>query len=240
VFGGLRATLEEGTVVRAVQATRLTQLMAEARRGTDRWMAKGGTGTTLRSVTLPECVAHARKESRPLHVRVEILDPTEAAACEHYARFSQTLGHAPDSAGGVWSAERVSREAYATVLAACWHRQRYGLLNIEVGLAPAITTLQWDLTSQWAALTQRDAHAPALLAERGSPYYDRWGAELQNSLEQARRLPIEAVRDVHLHDEPTVEEVRRLFSALAIPLPKSFDNRAISDIIDMALPSERA
>jgi hypothetical protein len=83
---------------------------------------------------------------------------------------------------------------------------------------------------------QRDAREPALLIERGSIYYDRYATELRTSLEQSLLLPIEqASKTVSLDDEPSVEQTQKLFVALNLPLPSSFDEDAVSEIIQKAI-----
>ena len=233
VLQDLRATLQETTLIRVVSGSRRRQLVAEAIRSTDRWVFRGGTGAAMICATLPDCVAHARRESRPLHVRIEVFTPLDAAVCENYARFAQSLP--ADAGGGVWTADRARREVYATVLSTCWHRQRYSLLNVEIGLAPMATTLQWEITSQWALLASTEPEVPALLAQRGSPFYDRWAADLQRGLDQAQRLPLEAARNHRLADEPSIEDTRRLFTLLGLPLPGSWDERAVSEVIALAV-----
>jgi hypothetical protein len=231
--------LEAASNVQVLSGDQVGQALADARRGTEGWTFKGGTGTFIRAVTLPECVARARRDGRPLTVRLEIVDPTNDTACEHYAVFRRSLSHWPDSTGEMWTIDRTRKESFATILAACWHRQRYRLLTMQVGLSPTITTFRWDLSSRSLIITQQDPKEPALLIKRGWVYYDRYATELLTSFEQSHRLPIEqAANAVPLSDEPSVEEAEKLFEALNIPLPTSFDERAISDIIGKAVQAK--
>jgi hypothetical protein len=235
VLQDLRATLQEAALIRVVSGSQRRQLADEAIHTTDRWVCRGGTGAVLASTVLPRCIDHARRESRPLHVRVEVLNPLNLGECESYARFAQSMPATSDSRDGPWTVDRVRREVFATVLAACWHRQRYGLLNVEIGLSGVTTTLQWEITSHWALLGSTDPEAPVLLAQQGSPFYARWAADLQHSLNQAQRLPLEAARAFRLGDEPTIEDTRRLFSMLGVPLPSTWDERNVSDVIIRAV-----
>lgn len=234
VLQDLRNTLQETTLIRVVSGTLRRQLVGEATRSTDRWVFRGGTGTVMARTILPECVSHARLESRPLHVRIEVFNPLDPSVCESYARFAQSLSTDTDG-GNSWTADRARREVYATVLATCWYRQRYSLLNVEIGLSATTTTLQWDVTAQWASLASTEPEVPVLLARRGSPFYDRWAADLQRSLDQAQRLPLEAARTLRFADEPSIEETRRLFVLLGVPLPSSWDERAVSEVIALAI-----
>jgi len=134
----------------------------------------------------------------------------------------------------VWTTERTRKESFATILAAFYHRQRYGLLDITVGLSPVMTTFRWDLSNHAVIVTVQSPDR-ALIAYPGSFYYECCAAELRTSFNQARHVPIDRYRTVPLSDEPTVEEVRRLFSRINLPLPRSFTDRDVVDIIRKAL-----
>lgn len=230
-----RQALEENSMVRVLTGREISNALAEARRNTDRWLFKGGTGTYLRAVTLPECVTNAQRDKRALLVRLEIIDPTNETVCTEYAGFRRALSDRPDGTGETWTTERVRRESFATVLAACWYRQRFGLLDIDLGLSSTMTTFRWDVSSSAVIITQEDHGAPAMMIERGKLYYDRYSTELLTSLEQAKRVPIEQSKLVRLSDEPTVEEVQRLFTKLALPFPSTFTDHAVADVIRRAL-----
>ncbi len=237
---GAQQAQDQASTLRVLRGDAIGEALATARRDTDSWTFKGGTGTFIRAVTLPECIERAREKGRALTVRLEILDPTDDDVCEHYAVFQRSMSQTLDGTGEVWTAERTKKESFATVLAACWHRQRYRPLTVEVGLSSTISTFRWDLSSRSLIMTQfipqRDPREPALLIERGSTYYDRYVTELRTSFDQSRLLPIEqAAKAVRLSDEPSVEEAQKLFVALNLPLPASFDDGAVSDIIRKAI-----
>jgi hypothetical protein len=237
----LEATI--GTVVRALSDASMVRVLswpevamahAEARRSTDRWVFRGGTGTYIRAVTLRECVANARRDRRALLVRLEIIDPTNEDVCANYARFRRSLSVTQTD----WTLERTQRESYATILACCWYRQRYELLDIKVGLSQVMPTLRWDLSARSLIITQEDPRGPALLVASGKLLYDYLHTELSKSLEQAHQVPVERVRHVQLGDDPTVDETRKLFLALNMALPSTFTDRDVADIIMRALHAE--
>ncbi|HEX4812446.1 MAG TPA: hypothetical protein VFV66_06800 [Nonomuraea sp.] len=212
----------------------IAQSHAEARKDTTRWSFKGGTGTYLRAVTLPLCVAAARRDKRHLTVRVEVIDPTDAEVCETYAHYRRSLSDVPDGTGETWTTDRVRKESYATILAAFWHRQRYGLLDIGVGLSQTMTTFRWDLSTTRLIMTVEDPNM-AMTALAGTFYYENCDTELRLSFEQARRVPLEMYKKVPLSDEPTIEEVQELFERIGMPLPKSYNGHDVVDIARKAL-----
>jgi hypothetical protein len=231
-----RKSIDEGAMVRVLSGDEVGQALAEARTGTDQWIFKGGTGTYIRAVTLPDCVRSARQQRRPLTIRLEIIDPTNDDACGRYARFRHSVSDGPDGTGELWTLDRTRKESYATVLSACWYKQRFELLDIVVGMRPTMTTFRWDLSSRYVVITQEDPAAPAMVIERGRAHYERYATELRSSLEQTRRLPIQlAAEAVPLNEEPTVEETKKLFDTVTLPLPASFTERDVRDVITKAV-----
>jgi hypothetical protein len=235
VVGDTRRALEETAVVRVISGAQVGQVLEEARRDTDRWFFKGGTGTYIRAKTLPECVFAARRDRRTLWFRIEIIDPTNEAVCGDYAQHRRSVAVRPDATGEAWTLDRTRKEAYATILAACWHKQRFGMLDIDIGLSQTMTTLRYDLAASRVVVTRDDPRGEALIIDSGKFYYGWVSAELQTSLDQARRVPVERARTAPLDDEPTVEEVRKLFEVLGIDLAPSYTDRDVIEIIRKAL-----
>ncbi|MFI9590953.1 hypothetical protein [Nonomuraea sp. NPDC052265] len=232
---GTRKALDALQLVRVLGSKQeIAQMHAEARQDTTRWSFKGGTGTYLRAVTLPECVAAARRDKRHLVVRVEVIDPSNVEVCETYAHYRRSLSDSPDATGETWTTDRVRKESYATILAAFWYRQRYGLLDIEVGLSASMTTFRWDLSATRLIMTVEDPNR-AMTALAGTFYYENCDTELRLSFEQARRVPMDMYKKAQLGDEPTIEEVQDLFGRIGVPLPKAYDGRDVVDIARKAL-----
>jgi len=232
---GTQRALAESSFIHVLHGAEVGRALEEARRNTDRWVFKGGTGTFLRAVTLPECVAIARRKKHTLHVQLEIIDPTDEKVCGTYARFRRSLSDQPDATGEIWTVDRTRKESYATVLAACWYRQRFSFVTIEVGLSPVMTTFRWDLTPHRLIITQEDPQFPAMMLEPGKYYYEIYSRELMASLRQARQVPISHLDHIDLSEEPTVDETRKLFMDLDVPIPQGFTSRDVAEIISKAL-----
>ncbi len=231
----IRQTLDDMSTVRVLHGKEVSETFAQARRSTDRWVFRGGTGTYVRAVTLPECVDIARREKRTLHVQLEIIDPTDQQVCQRYADYRHSLAPGPDSTGELWTLDRTRKESFATILASCWYRQRFTFLTITVGLSQIMSTFRWDMSSGCLVITQEDPGRPAMVIEASKPYYRSYSQELLASLEQTRQVPISLARDIPLGDEPTVNETRKLFTRLNVQLPRSFADRDVSDIIRKAI-----
>jgi hypothetical protein len=233
-----RRALTENSYVRVLHGAEVGLALEEARRNTDRWVFKGGTGTYLRAVTLPECVGGARRRKHTMHLQLEIIDPSDEKVCEDYARFRRSLSDKPDATGEIWTVDRTRKEAYATVLAACWYRQRYSFVTIDVGLSSVMTTFRWDMTPQRLIITQEDPQFPAMMLEPGKYYYEIYSRELMASLRQSRQVPISRLDRAALSDEPTVDEARKLLAELDLAIPRAFTDRDVAEIIGKALQAK--
>lgn len=225
----------DSSAVRLVHGPEVGRVHGDAHRETEQWMFKGGTGTYLRAVTIKQCVDNARKAKRPMRMQVEIIDPTDEPLCQRYAQYRSSLTPGPDRTGDLWTPDRTRKEAFATILAACWYHQRYAFLHIEVALSTVMSTFRWDVSSQWVIMTQEDPAAPAMLFERTKPHYRAYSRELMASFVQARQVPLDRARGLELSDEPSVEESRKLFALLDLDLPASFTDRDVTDLIRRAI-----
>lgn len=223
--------LDDASMVRTLSWTEVSDELALGRQGTDRYFFRGGTGTYTRAVTMPGLVNHARRDRRQVLVRLEIIDPTDEEVCETYARFRRSLSHD----GAEWTPERTRREAYATIVAAAWWQQRYELLDVKIGLSRSMPTLRYDMSARSLVITQEHPRGAALLVDQGKLLYEYTATELRKSHEQARQVPLEKARGIALSDEPLRDEVHRLFTALDMPLPSSFLDGDVDDMIHRAL-----
>ncbi|TKK77115.1 hypothetical protein FDA94_38500 [Herbidospora galbida] len=230
-----RQAIDQMSVVSLLPGAQVRAELMAAAQHTNTWIFKGGTGTFIRAFTLPECVENSRVARRQLQVQLEIIDPDHDGACGAYSRFRQSL---VTGRADLWTADRVRKESYATILAASWYRRHNDFLTIRVGLSSTMTTCRWDMAASRVVVTREDPTAPALVAYQGKLYYSWCETELNSSFAQSRKLPIESVLTVPLGDEPTVEEVRDLFEALGLSLD-ALDDSEVADVTRRALqPAE--
>ncbi|MEO3868664.1 hypothetical protein ABGB18_07530 [Nonomuraea sp. B12E4] len=225
--------LASGDSVKSLNGAAITRLLAEARATSDLWLFKGGTGTYIRAVTLPECIERARRTRSRMRFLLELLDPTNDELCDAYAQLHRNLANDGAEEKG-WSSLDTRKDVYSTILAACWFRQNNSqLMELKIGLSGTISLFRCDLTSHNLVLTQRGPEFPGLAIPRDSPHYNPWYVELENSLNQTRLLAVNAAPQ--LSARPTVAEARALFAALGIPLGEEFTDRDVAAIAGNAL-----
>jgi len=239
-IGRMEQRLDASASIRVLTGAAINRVLAEARRDTDEWIFRGATGTFVRETTLPECIEHARPARRRLSFTLEILDPRSEDACQRYIALHQGLAENGHSAVWKWTVKGTLQELYATILAACWHQRRYEPLEIQIGLSTVHSTLRWELSKHCLIVTTRGPGFPAMQIAANDPLYDVWGAELQASFKQSRRVPLDQARDLPLGGpggrlRPTVEEVRQLLAGLQLTLPAGFEDGDVSTIVEMAL-----
>lgn len=231
----LRGLVEGNATMRTLRGDEVETAHRNARQRTDRWFFKGGTGTYTRAVTLPQCVETARRDRRALEFRLEIIDPTDGDACERYESFRRSVSPNPDGTGDVWFQGRARLESYATIVAASWNRQRFRLLDIQVGLTSIVSTFRYDMSSDYVIVTQDDPRFPALLVPRNKPLYDAYGVELRSSFEQTRHVRLDLADRVILSAEPTSEEVHKLLETLELPPMPPLEDAEVSLIVQKAI-----
>ncbi|WP_156959329.1 hypothetical protein [Nocardia sp. BMG51109] len=232
-LAGIHRAVESLTTIRTGVGSEVTKALATARGSTDRWVFKGGTGAYTRSV-LPKYVSRAAY--RHTSVRIEILDPADEDACERYARLHRSLAEGEDDDARSWTAEGTRIESYATILAACWFKERYDTrLDLELAVTSTVSIFRWDLSSSNLIVTQRGPWFPAMIIGSDHPFYDSFDIELSTSFSQGRPVPLERAREFGLLPEPDVDTVRILFGVLGSELPRDFDDKIVRTIIEKAL-----
>lgn len=231
-----RATLDEEAAIRILRGNEIDQSLAEARAEAKEWIFRGGTATFVRAVVLPECVRRARRARRPLHVRLEILDPRRLELCRRYANFFRHGVEDPNEDEKTWTGEGTQLECYATIFAACWWKQHYPPLKIEVALSPTMTLFRWDMTQNVLFITERGPRFPAMMIKEGRFFYDYWRNELDEQFEQSYRVPL--MNAPTLSEDPTREETRDLFSRLELALPDHFSDDDVDLIVRQAIHAQ--
>ncbi|MDH6227024.1 MULTISPECIES: hypothetical protein [Streptomyces] len=230
-LAGTERALHDIAMIRSLHGGEVGQALEQARRETTRWQFKGGTGTYLRAVTLPELLRATRLRRFRLTVAVEIIDPREERVCAQYAHFRQTFARRDAEP---WTTDRTRKEAYATVLAAYYYRSRFRqTLDIGVHLSAAVPTLRFDLSDRCLVITQDDDRRENFLVDQGKPLYLYYETELLESRRHA--TPVDLSPEVPLSEEPTVDEVRNLFEELGMPLPVTYTDPDVAEIAVKAL-----
>lgn len=234
-MAGLRGLVEGISTVRTLRGVEVVGAHAEARKATDRWHFKGGTGTYSRAVTLPKLEESFPTNRRPIQIRIEIIDPTDDDVCRRYETFRRSVSPQPDGTGERWTDGRARVESFATVIAAAWYRQRVRFLDIHLALSATTTTFRYDMFSECLIITQDDPTFPALLVPRERPLYNEYDIELRNSFEQGRHVPLERLAPVPLSDRPTPEEVHRTLKVLELLPQRDLDQTELDLIIEKAV-----
>jgi hypothetical protein len=199
------------------------------------WMFCGGTGTYMRSVTLPALAESSQKNNGIINLNIQVIDPREDALCASYARQRHTADVWPDS-DSPWTQDLVQKAVYATILAACWYSDHYGLLKIKLGLTSSWSNFRYDLTPTCLVITVRDKGYPAYRIQSDKLFYRYWETNLRISFDQTLQVPLDRAFSLGL--SPTCDQVRELFAALGLPLGSSYDDNAIQAVINKALCSD--
>ncbi|MXG26519.1 hypothetical protein [Streptomyces sp. YIM 132580] len=234
---GIQRAFEGMEMVRTLTGSEIGAELRTARERGGSWEFKGGTGTYLRAVTLPECVDRARRNRSNFTFSIEVVDPADARACAAYASFRRLYARQQNSsAPETWTPERTSNESYATVLAAGWHLQRFPGMTVHLYLSSTAPTLRFDVSPSRLIITQDDPAQPGLLVTENHPLYRYYGVELRQSRSQARDIELSQARA--LDNDPTADQARAFFESVGLALPTSYSDGAVREIVDKALRAE--
>lgn len=234
---GIQRAFADMEMVRSLTGSEIGAELRTARERSGSWDFKGGTGTYLRAVTLPECVNRARGSRSNLTFTIEVVDPADARACAAYASFRRSYAPTESSSDPqTWTSERTSKESYATVLAAGWHLQRLPGMTVHLYLSSTAPTLRFDVSQSRLIITQDDPARPGLLVTKNHPLYRYYSVELQQSRNQARKIELGQARA--LDADPTSDQARAFFEGVGLPLPTSYSDGAVREIVDKALRPE--
>ncbi|MEU7853191.1 hypothetical protein [Nonomuraea sp. NPDC049141] len=230
VRGLLRGLAE----VEVLAGPAISRAFADARRACAFWEFKGGTGTYLRAKTLPELARLSRMRSRPIHVRIQILDPDDLPLCDAYARYQQQITQELWSLdNGEGTGKNIQLSCLATILAAFQYNQG-SLLDIELSLSSVWSNQRFDRCDDYLLMTVSDKGWRAYRIRSYTKLYADYLTHLSISFRQGRPVNFSAVADTMLAEAPTVAEIRQLFEQLNLPL-LSYTDHDVAYIIQQAL-----
>ena len=231
-LAAIRTELDGSAEMQILTGSLIPKAFANALRNASWWMFCGGTGTYMRSVTLPALAESSRKNNSIINLNIQVIDPREDGLCASYARHRHTADVWPDN-DSPWTRDLVQKAVYATILAACWYSDHYGLLKIKLGLTSSWSNFRYDLTPTCLVITVRDKDYPAYRIQSDKLFYRYWETNLRISFDQTLQVPLDRAPSLGLF--PTCDQVRELFAALGLPLNRSYDDNGVQAIINKAL-----
>jgi hypothetical protein len=232
----LRRIVDDGATVRILRGTEVQAAHAEARKDTDHWYFKGGTGTYLRAVTLPKCLENRR---RRMEFRIEIIDPRDFEVCRRCDNLRLSRSQGTNGTDDSWKAGQARLESYATIFAACWYNQYRDLATIRVGLTRIASTFRYDMSSRHLIITRDDPELPAELIPHHTSLFAAFDRELETSFGQAESVDFGRARQrVNLSAKPGPGEVQTLLDALGLAPKQPLSDDEAASIVQKALNAE--
>ena len=86
--------------------------------------------------------------------------------------------------------------------------------------------------------TRRVLEESSYVRVPGKYYYEIYSRELMASLRQCRQVPMNRMDHIELSDEPSIDETRKLFTELELPLPRAFTDRNVAEIVSKAIQAK--
>lgn len=207
--------------------------LEQAMRDTEYWYFRGGTGTYLKAVTLPNLARFARQRGTRCKVTIDILDPTNIELCELYSRYRNSMASALNMGNDPWTSSRVRTELYATILLVCMLKADEPLLNISIGLSQEMSIFRYDISSMYAIITNEDPQAPAFKIDKGTYFYNSYSEDTILHLEQAKKINLDKVKGLP-RNTVELEAVESLFQSIGVLTP-DLTQEGLQQIMERAL-----
>jgi len=206
----------------------ISKLLRIAAKESSEWMFQGGSGTWLRSETMPLLAKEARVESSVIKLCVQIIDPTNAEAVKAYTDYRRGSDQ-PD-----WTVERTQAELLATIVSCAIYTYAEPNLKIELHLRKTFSRFRFDLSSKYVVITTADPRAPAIKAPSHSHYYAQYKQDLLQATVTAKECKLEnsAVENKKIRLETLVEaDVDEIIQAANIQIAYELTDDIRTEIV---------
>jgi hypothetical protein len=191
------------------------------------WWFSGSAGRYNRARVLPELAKASRAANASREVVLLLLDPVNEPLCNTYAEFRRGVRTGKD---GDWTVQRVRRDIYATVLAACVCSHSDPLLTVRVAIKQGASIFRSDLSDEQLVITREDPTEPALVCLRGSYFYEAFFEQMKYELRQARELDIAG--NSIAEDSLDRARARHLLSELGLATQQALSDDELDAILE--------
>lgn len=183
---------------------------------TNRYLFRGRTGRFLTATVLPDLMRRSSERLRSLELRVQMLDPSNAAVCGIYSDFRRQIGESSETA----------RDTQMKVLAqlVALHAARGAtLVKIHIYLASTFSLLRADIGDGYAVLTRESKKEPGIKIAANNAFYDVIIEDFNLTERQARRVPDEPCVTL---ETLSVEVLRQLVQTWELAMELTDDEAA--------------
>lgn len=145
---------------------------------------RGRSGRFLTGTVIPKLVKRSAGELRTLDMRVQMLDPSDADACEKYADYRRRIKVARE--------EETTRGIQLEVLGhliSIHVAKSESLLNVETYLQRVFALYRVDLNDDYAVITRERKSEPGIKVASSSPFFEFLVEDFRLMESQAVRLP---------------------------------------------------
>jgi len=206
----------------------ISKLLRLAAKESSEWIFQGGSGTWLRSETMPLLAKEARVESSVIKLCVQIIDPTNAEAVKAYTDYRRGSDQ-PD-----WTVERTQAELLATIVACAIYTYAEPNLKIALYLRKTFSRFRFDLSSKYVVITTADPRAPAIKAPSHSHYYAQYKQDLLQATVTAAACKLEntVVENKKIRVDSLVEaDVDEIIQAANVQLAFALTDEMRAEIV---------
>jgi hypothetical protein len=209
--------------------------LREMLRSADQWYFRGGTGSFLRTETLPRLAEKSRRSGRRIAVRVELINPSNDESCAAYVNYRAAADPYAKSSGREWTMRYVQCEVAASIVAAALHAGK-SQLSVSFAFSDVSNALRYDMSDDEVVITSAYKNFPALAVQASCPLFSSFVTDLDLSFETAPiRLDVNAAVSGAVLSGSGADAVAAVLGAIPPGLlPDDFTQPELAAIADRA------
>jgi hypothetical protein len=194
LFIAITGREERRVLVDALPQPRIAPTILRATGGTRSWHYKGGTGTFLKSKTIPALKeAVSKSNAASINITIQILDPRDNKLCKSYADMMLRNKSNSPVKDVNWNESLVRQQCLATILTAVIYQEEEQRLIFDLYLCDHASVFRYDMAEDVLIVTREQPNEPGIRYPRGY-FYESHRAELELSKSQSHPLDLRDLR----------------------------------------------
>lgn len=179
--------------------TAISNTLESAARKSAEWEYIGHTGRYVRNRIFPILDNSSRRNNRPVHLRMMILDPRNLDLCERYANY-RNQSRSSEILADNWTPETVRIELLTTIAKTALLNAETNQVQCEIRFRHVLSQFRVDASDDWIVVTQEDPQEPAFSYPKGSKFFDYYRRENRLVWDQSPPFDLAAITPNQVSD----------------------------------------
>ena len=164
------------------------------------WEYIGHTGRYVRNRVFPILDDSSRRNNRPVHLRMMILDPRNLALCERYVNY-RMQSRSNELFADNWTTKTVRIELLTTIAKTALLSAKNNQVQCEIRFKCVLSQFRIDASDDRIVVTQEDPQEPAFSYPKGSKFFDYYRRENRLIWDQSPPFDLAAITPDKVSDK---------------------------------------